>query len=161
MAQAISSTTPTMHMRTTSGVENCVRMSERPRPAVSTSRCLVDEPLPERASDAFVMRLDFLLVDLLVDDVELHFGLLGRHAGLQAAPMTVTQRLRRLSRSFQVGVICAFIIIGTMTSRRADLDAVEPGGRHADDRHRVAVDDERLIEDRRVAAEIAAARSRS
>ena len=30
--------------------------------------------------------------------------------------MIVTQRLRRLSRSFQVGVICAFIIIGTMTS---------------------------------------------
>ena len=33
--------------------------------------------------------------------------------------MTVSQRLRRLSRSFQVGVICAFIIIGTITSARA------------------------------------------
>ena len=30
--------------------------------------------------------------------------------------ITVSQRLRRLSRSFHVGVICAFIITGTITS---------------------------------------------
>ena len=39
-------------------------------------------------------------------------------------PTTVTQRLRRLSRSFHVGVICAFIIIGTMMS--APLSTCRP-----------------------------------
>ena len=70
--------------------------------------------------------------------------------------MIVSHRLRRLSRSFQVGVICAFIIIGTMTSLfEPTWMPLKPCGRHADDRHRMAIDDERAIDHRGIAAETA------
>ena len=39
LAQAISSTSPTIDIRTMSGVENWVRRSDRPRAPGNTSRC--------------------------------------------------------------------------------------------------------------------------
>ena len=72
------------------------------------------EPLLELA-DGVLMSWISLLVDLPVDDVHLAPACSRDTPGL-SRPTTVSQRLRRLSRSFHVGVICAFIIIGTMMS---------------------------------------------
>ena len=97
--------------------------------------------------------LDLFLVDGLVDDVELHLGSLGRHAGLEAAhdrhPAAATiveivpgRRHLRLHHHRHDDVAV-----------RADLDAIEPGRRYADDRHRMAIDDNGAIENRGVATE--------
>ncbi len=75
-AHAMSSTTPTMHMRTTSGVENCcahVREAARSR---ENLEMLAHETLTERVGD-IRERLNLLLVDLFVDDIELNFGGIG------------------------------------------------------------------------------------
>ena len=113
-AQAISRTTPTIDISTTSGVENSRRRSDTPFCAWQHVEMLRDEALAERLPTRRDI-LDLLLVDLPVDHVHRRVRLLRVTPGFSRA-MTVTQRLRRLSRSFHVGVICAFIISGTMTS---------------------------------------------
>ena len=115
LAQAIRSTTPTMHMRTTSGVENCVRMSEMPCPGRQHFEMFADEPLAKglgRVGNG----LDLILVNGLVQTTLSCTSAASAVTPGLRWPMIVTHRLRRLSRSFQVGVICAFIIIGTTTS---------------------------------------------
>ena len=61
--------------------------------------------------------------------------------------MIVSQRLVRLCRSSQVGVICAFIITGTITSGLSPTTMPEkPAGGDADDGHRQAVERDGAVE---------------
>ena len=63
-------------------------------------------------------------------------------------PITLTQRLRRFSRSFHSGVICGFIITGTRTCVALTLlDAVKTLLADADHVHVVAVDDDGFADD--------------
>ena len=63
-AQAMSSTTPTMHISTMSGVENCRRMSESAAAGVEHFEMLADEALAERVGH-IGERLDFQLLACL------------------------------------------------------------------------------------------------
>ena len=69
-------------------------------------------------------------------------------------PKTFAHRLRRLSRSSQLRRHLRFHHHRHAHARRvSDVDAVESRLRHADDRERIVVDDDRLPDDARVGAE--------
>ena len=113
LAQAISSTPPTMPSSSHSGCDSCWRIGDRPCAAGNRSTC------PFRNCSRVYA------VVLLKSAASTSCSRMPWKNGCSAAlawsrvtpgfnrPKTFTQRLRRFSTSSQFGVICAFIISGT------------------------------------------------
>ena len=155
LAHAISSTRPTMPISTTSGVPDWSRRPDVPRPPGSSSSDFLRKRV-RRLSDAALEVRQVLLEQLRVDDVRRGARLGQRDPVLQARHAHEPARTP-LAEALAPGGLHLLLHRDRHVDvdRRAHLDAVEAGRGDADDRHRVAVDADRLADDLRVAAEAA------
>ena len=141
-----------MPISTRIGVVNCWRRSDRPRCPGRRNRCLLRNRSWKRC-DTSGQLLQLELVDLTVDHVHRGLGLRRRDAGLEprhdrqpaaGAALEVVPGRRHLRlhrhRHHDVGVL-------------ADDDAEEAGRRHADDRHRQAVERDVAVQHAGIAGE--------
>ncbi len=128
LAHAISRTRPTIAINTRSGVSTPWRKSESPRAAGSSVICLarkrsLNSSDPEAKAGTAVSSCSLTC----------RYSTSNRALAASAVtpglsrPMTLTQRLRRLSRSSHVGVSFAFIINGT--NKSGDCVAATPENR--------------------------------